>query len=80
MFLYFYFIASTHNENNFQAILQYKTKYIEFLNSHFKSDTRYKTYMSPQIQNGILNSCLQPYIGFMHYVLKFFQSPIALHK
>jgi len=54
--LYFYFLASTHNEGNFRAILKYKTKDIESLKSHLESDTRNK-YLSPQIQNEIINIC-----------------------
>lgn len=56
MLLYFYFLASTHNEGNFRAILKYKTKDIESLKSHLESDTRNK-YLSPQIQNEIINIC-----------------------
>ncbi|KAL4152997.1 hypothetical protein QTP88_000830 [Uroleucon formosanum] len=50
------FKTSTHNEGNFWAILKYKTKDIESLKSHLESDTRNK-YLSPQIQNEIINIC-----------------------
>lgn len=54
--LFLFILDSTHNQGNFRAILKYKAKDIEFLKSHLESDTRNK-YLSPQIQNEIINIC-----------------------